>query len=131
MPAGLLAARAQLGEQVVDEVVARLRVPLGQAQVLVDRERREDVPILRDIPDATADDLVRAGALDVVAGQLDRALAIDEPHEGSQRRRLADAVAAEQGGNTAVGNVEGDPLENVRLAEIDVQVLDGDERRHY
>ena len=68
--------------------------------------------------------------LDVLSGQLDRAAALDEPHQGAQGRRLADAVPAEQGRDAAVGDVERDPLQDVRLAEIDVQILNGDEGRH-
>ena len=130
-PGRLLAALTQLGEQVVDEVVSRLSVPFGEAQVLVDRQRREDITILRDVPHTTADDPVRPGVLDVVSRELDRAPAFDEPHEGSKGRRLADAVSAEQRRDAAVGHVERDPLQDVRLTEIDVQVANGDEGRHY
>ena len=53
----------------------------------------------------------------------------DESHQCPEGRRLADAVAAEQRRDAAVATVERDPLEHVRLAEIDVQVVDL-ERRH-
>ncbi len=126
----LLAPRPQLGKQVVDEVVARLGIPLGEAQVLVDGERREHVAVLGDVPDAAAHDPVRAQALDVLAGELDRAAALDEAHQGPQGRGLADAVASEQRGDAAFGDVERDPLQHVGLTEVDVQIVDGDERRH-
>ncbi len=122
VPARLLAAFAQLREEVVDEVVPRLGVPLGEPQVLVDRQRREDVAILGDVPDAAPHDLVGRHLADVVARELDRAPAVDEPHQRAQRRRLADAVPAEQRGHSALGDVERDPLQHVRLAEVDVQV---------
>ena len=109
----LLAPRPQLGKQVVDEVVARLGVALREAQVLVDRERGEDVAILGDVSDAESDDPVRAHARDVVARQLERAPALDEPHQGAQGRRLADAVAAEQRRHAAVRDVERDALQDV------------------
>ena len=64
LPAGeragsLGGALAELGEQVVDEVVARVGVALGEPEVLLDGEPREDVAILGDVADAAAHDRMR------------------------------------------------------------------------
>ena len=56
------------------------------------------------------------------------AVRADEPEQRAERRRLADAVAAEQRGDPALRDVEGDALQDVRLPEVDVQVADGEER---
>ena len=72
VPARCAAALAQLGEQVVDEVVARVVVALGEAQVLLHREPREDVAVLGHVPDAAPHDRVGRQPRHVVARERDR-----------------------------------------------------------
>ena len=49
-------ALLELREELVDEVVARLRVAFREAKVLRDGEAGEDVAVLRDVADAVLDD---------------------------------------------------------------------------
>ena len=91
----------------------------------LDGQPREDVAVLRDVADAAPHHGVRGQPRDVLAVERDRAAGPrDEPHEGTHRRRLADAVPAEHGGDAVGGDVERDPLQDVRLAEVDVEVAD-------
>src|SRR3954453_20754486 len=52
----LLRALLELGEELVDEVVARIRVALCEAEVLRNRETGEDVAVLGDVADRLPDD---------------------------------------------------------------------------
>ena len=54
----LLSALLQLGKQVVDKLIPRLGVTLGEAEILVDREARENIAVLRDVADSASHDLV-------------------------------------------------------------------------
>ena len=128
MPAFCAAARLELRKELVDELVARVSVPFGEAEVLVHGEAGEHIAVLGHVADPAAHDLVRPEARQLLAGERDRAAARDEPHHRPQRRRLPDAVAAEEGGHAAFGDVERDPLEHMRLAEVDVKVVDPDQR---
>ena len=118
----------QLREKVVDEVVARLGVALGEPQVLLDGEPGEDVAVLGHVADAAADDAVRRKRRQVVAGELHRSAPADETEDRPQRRRLADAVPSEQRGHAALRNVERHALKHVRLPEVDVQVAHLEQR---
>jgi hypothetical protein len=126
----LLSALLELREEVVDELVPRLLVTLGEPEVLVHREAGEDVAVFRDIADATADDLVRRRGRHVLARKRDPAAPVDEAHQRTQRGRLTDAVTTEERGDAAFGDVEVDALQDVRFAEIDVQIADRQERAH-
>ena len=65
-------------------------------------------------------------SLDLLALQHDPAGPRGEADDRLERRRLADAVASEQGGHAGRGHVEGDALQDVRAAVADVEVLDGE-----
>ncbi len=72
---------------------------------------------------------MRGHAGDRVALEQDLALAWrHQPHDGFQRRRFADAVAAEQSNHFAGANRERDAVQDVALAVIGVNILDQDER---
>src|SRR5258706_386738 len=114
----------ELGEEPVDEVLARLRVALRKMEILGHGQAGEDVAVLRDVADAAPDDPVRREAGQLLVAETDRAAPADEPENRAQRRRLADAVASEQRRDAALGHVERHALQNVRLPEIHVQVLD-------
>src|SRR5262249_12354003 len=80
----------------------------------------EDAAPLRHISDAAARHLVRRAARQIDAVELDRAAALrHQAHDGAQRRRLADPVAAEQGGRLAGLHVETDALQDVQFADVD------------
>ena len=121
-------ALLELREELVDEVVARLRVALREAEVLGDGEAGEDVAILGDVADAQSDDPIRRLPHELLVAEPDGAVRADEAEDRAERRRLADAVAAEQRRDPALGNVERDALQHVGLAEVDVQVANGEER---
>jgi hypothetical protein len=55
---------------------------------------------------------------------------MDEPHDGLERRALADAVAPEQTYDLSSVDVERDAVQDVALAVIGVHVLHRDERLH-
>ena len=124
VPARCCAALLELREELVDEVVARLRVALGEPEVLRDGEPGEDVAVLRHVADACGG---RSGAstsrVSSSPVELDRAAAVDETENRAQRRRLADAVAAEQRRDAALRHVERHALQDVRLPEVHVQVV--------
>ena len=72
--AGSLRRRAsELGKELVDELVPRRAVPLGEPQVLVDRQAGEDVAVLGDVADPAADDRVRGQPRQLLAGERDAA----------------------------------------------------------
>jgi hypothetical protein len=122
-PGLLRRALLQLGEQLVDQVVAVLGAgALGEGEVLPDGQAGEDVTVLGDVGDAAADDLVHRKSARLLAVEHDGAGARHEAEDSAQRRRLADAVAPEQTGDPAAPHAERDALQDVRLAEIDVQV---------
>ena len=54
--------------------------------------------------------------------------AVDDAHDGFERRGLADAVAAEQRHDLAFTDVEGDAVQNVQLAVPGFQILDREQR---
>ena len=123
----LRGALAELRKELVDEVVPWVAASLREPEVLLDGQPGEDVPVLRHVADAAPHDGVRGQPRDVLAVQLDRAARPrDEPHQGAHRGRLADAVPAEHGRDAVGGDVERDPLQDVRLAEVDMEIADGE-----
>src|SRR5207244_1552295 len=102
---------------------------LREPEVLLHGQAGEDVAVVRDVADVALHDPVRRERLDLVAAVDDPPAPADQAEDGADRRRLADTVAAEQRGDAAVGDVEGDSLEDVRLAEVDVQVFDREQGR--
>ena len=54
--------------------------------------------------------------------------AVDHAHDGLQRRGLADAVAAKERDHFAGLNIEGDAMQDVRLAVPGLQIVDRKER---
>ena len=71
-------------------------------EVFLDRQQREDLAALRHVADAEAGALVGRRLLQhvVVEDDLARGDVVDAG-DGAQRRALADAVAAEHGGDPA------------------------------
>ena len=128
VPARCPAAGLELGKELVDELVPGGAVSLGEPEVLVDREPGKDVSVLRDVADPAADDRVRAQSGELLAAEGDAAGTRHEAEQRPHRRRLADAVSAEERRDPALLDVERHALEDVRLAEVDVQVVDADQR---
>ena len=124
--AGTLApAFPELGEELVDKVIASVAAAHGEAKVLFDGQAGEDVPILWDVSDAAPHDRMRWQPGCVLAVDLDRpARTWHESQERPQRRRLADPVPAKERGHAALLDRERDSLQHMRFTEIDVQILD-------
>jgi hypothetical protein len=118
----------ELGKQVIDELVPRAAVTFGEAQILLDAETGEDVAILGHVADAALDDPVGRELRDVVPRERHPPAWPYQAHQRPQRRRLADAVAAEQRGDASLWHRKRDALKDVRLAEVDVQVANVEER---
>ena len=103
---------------------ARPRAAAGaDVEVLHDGEVGEDAPVLRHVAEAEPGDAVRRQPLDV-AGRGTRSLALARPHQahdGLHRRRLAGAVAAEQGHHLAAPTSSDDAVQDVRAAVAGVE----------
>src|SRR5713101_440641 len=101
----------------------------GQLQVLLDRERGEDGPLLRPVTQALPRDLVAVEPRDVLPAQLDASgLLPQDAHDGAQGRRLAGSVAPDQRHALALVYPEADAVQRLRLAVPGVEVRDLQER---
>ena len=88
-----------------------------QHQVFAHVETRENPALLRADGDAEPRDALGRQPDGLFPLEFRRALALgDDAHDGFQRRRLARAVAPEQGYDFAGTNVEIDAMQNVRFA---------------
>jgi hypothetical protein len=52
----------------------------------------------------------------------------NQAHDAPERRRLARAVASDEGDDLTGADVERDALEDMRLAVVGLQVFEGEER---
>ena len=109
----LVAALHEIGEQRVDELAARIALPLGQREVLGDGQLREDLAVFGHVADAALDDAVGRQAVDALAGERDLAAAMDQTQDAAQRRGLAHAVAAEHRGDARRRHRERDVLDDL------------------
>ena len=83
------------------------------------------MPAFRNVADAHAHDAVRRPAGDVLAGEQHVAAPRrGEADDRAQRGGLADAVAAEHGGDAAGRHLQVHALQDVALAVIGMQALD-------
>jgi hypothetical protein len=99
------------------------------APILHHREQAEDAAILRHVADAALGELVRGESRDGPALKRDRALPWPhQAHDGLQRRALADAVASQQAHDLTLADGKRDPVQDVTLAVVGVDAVDGDER---
>src|SRR5262245_96337 len=118
-------------ERPVDALGRPWAGPRDRGEVLLDRERLEDVALLRHPADAGMRALVGPQRRDVAA--VDRDAAGDEPGHADDRvdqRGLAHAVASEQGERLPLGERERDRIEHDGLAVARGQPVDGEEIRH-
>ena len=93
-------------------------------QILLYGHLQEDAPALRHLGQAALHDLVRRQAADVLAQELHRAGArAQQAGYGLQRGGLARAVGADERHHLAPVHVEGDALDGVDGAVIDVDVI--------
>jgi hypothetical protein len=98
------------------------------AQVLQNRQEREDPPILGHVADAVPRHAMRRHLRDRPALEQHAAPGrMNEAHDGLERRALADAVAPEQAYHLAGPDLERDTVQDVALAVVGVDVLDLEE----
>ena len=129
------AAGEPLGEIGKQREDALERQPAGrrdarrQQQVLAHAEAGEDGALLGADRHAEARDAVGREADRLAAGEDDRAAPLaDDAHDRLEGRRLAGAVAAEQGDDLARPHLEIDAVEDVRFAVPGVQPGNGERR---
>ena len=98
--------------------------PAGQAEVLPDREGREDALAARHHHHAAAGDLVGGQALQLLPGEGDRPAArLEQVGDALEQGRLAGAVGAEEGDDLALVDVEVQAEEDLHRAVGRVEVL--------
>jgi hypothetical protein len=114
------------------EILAEV-LPLAEIgahlEVLRNGHRREQAAVLRDDRHALPDPVRRRPLGDVLAVELDQAVArADDPEDRLQRRRLPGGVAAEETDELARADLETRALEDVDLAVVRVDVGETEER---
>ncbi len=136
LAAEVLRAFAQAREQVVD-AGRRPRRPHTPAvgvegdQMLVDGEIGEALPAFRNQRDAGAADAVRPPAGDVLAGKANAAGPDRlQTADGAQGRRLAHAVAAEQGRRLPLGHGETEAKQHLAGAVGDLEAGNFEQGAH-
>jgi diketogulonate reductase-like aldo/keto reductase len=112
--------------------VLRVRAPVAREfEVLGDGEPREDAALLGDEPDAALGGLDVAEVGDVHAAVRHRARPrFDRPEDGAERRRLPDAVPADERDDLALVDGRVHALEDARLAVPRLEVVEFEHRRH-
>ena len=127
----LLAALGEPREQLVD-ALGRPRAGLGdRGEVLLDRERLEDVALLRDPADTGMRPLLRTHAGDIAPIEADAAAAIARNADDRVHQRcLSHAIAAEHGEGLSFCKAEGDAAQHHGLAIARRQLFDLDQFRH-
>jgi len=117
----------QVGKEAEDEIGFSFQVsplPLSDAQVFPYRELGEDGAVFRHVADPQGSDLVCLTPMDCIAGEQDlSAPGGCEAEDGFEGRCLPGPIAAQDSGDAALWNCQGDPLENVELANEGVDVL--------
>jgi len=130
---GLARPLAQDGEVVVNSAERPARTPaddaLGQPEILRHVQVREDLPSLRHIADAEAEDAMRCLAGDLPPLEADDALPRGrEAHDRSQRGRLAGAVASQQYRDAARRHCERHVAQHVTLTVIGLERFHAEQR---
>src|SRR5690606_7087995 len=133
-PAWAIRELAQLREEIVDGLdrpgTRACRDALRDVEILPRGELAEDAAILRHEADAGPRDAMRRPAGDVLAPPEDRAFGRrGQPHDGAHRRRLADAVAAQEAHALAARDLERDPEEDAGEPVRGMDLAQLEERR--
>ena len=115
--AAVPAARGERGKELVDPGERPGPGLRRDNQVLLDRQRREDLALLRHEADAEPRAPVGRQGRDIASGKADMpGMQRGMPHDGREQRRLADPVAAQDRERAAGRQVERDAFEHDRLA---------------
>ncbi len=87
----------------------------------------KDLPPLGDLADAEIADAVARLAGDLFALEADRAARrAVHPGDGADQRGLAGAVRADDGDDLALGDLERDAVERLRVAVEEIEIADGE-----
>jgi hypothetical protein len=120
---GALPQRGEHREHVVDRPASGAARVLGaEEQILADGERGEDVAVLGHVPQTLTRDDVRRQAADLLVPEADGAGGLHVAHDGLDRRRAPDAVAAEETHDLALTHAQIDAVEDVTLAVERVEI---------
>jgi hypothetical protein len=119
-----LAQARELLVDVVERPARFARGDLRELEVLRDGQVGEDAPLLGDQRDPHARDRHHVAAGELLAVERDAAGARRNPADDAlERRRLADAVAAQQRDGLAGADVQRDVAQDVAVAVVGVDVL--------
>ena len=123
---GIVPARVQIREQLVDilEVPAPelARALHAQLEILLNRERGEDLPIFRHIADPCVGDLFGPEPGDRAPLETDAAMRLHQSHDRLAGGRAPDAVAPEKTDDLTLGDREVHTLKDVALAVVGMQI---------
>ena len=112
-----VAPRRERRKEVVDGPQVPSARPCGDRQVLLDRQRGEDLALLRHPAQSPEGAAVGRRRGDLGAAPRDRAAAdVRVAHDGQEERGLADPVAPEHRQTASLGEIERHVVEHDRLA---------------
>src|SRR6185503_21304183 len=118
-------------EKIVDAFPRPFALCRRDTQILVDRERGENLALLRHIADAGARTAMRREAGDLLAGELDAAAAQRcQAHDRHQQGRLANAVATEHGPALLGADRRGYGLEHDGVAIAGGHIIENEQISH-
>ena len=132
----LLTARQHTGRgvaacrEVRKQIVCVVELPAAELagsrqtefEILLNRQRREDLPVFGHITDTGTGDLVGPQAGDRLAFEVDAAMRLYQAHDGFAGGRPADPVATQQADDLAFVNMQFDTLQDMALAVVSVQI---------
>src|SRR5260370_26643104 len=135
--AGLVATLGQYREVAVDLIqqfglssLAHTVAIEPRAEIFGDRQQSENPPIFRHIADPEPrQPMCRQMGDRPTLKQHPPLARMDEPHDRLERRALANPVATEEADHLAYSDSERDPVENMALAVIGMDIVDFDQRR--
>ena len=125
LPSTIELALLEAGKQLVDSLDGPRPAAFERhLEVFLDAEVGENAPAFGHVTDAEGCDAKGRRARGILAEDRNLAFARRrQAHQASQRRGLARAVASEQRGDLALGNLQADAMQDVALAVIGVQAF--------
>ena len=126
----LVATVHEVGEELGDELTARIALPFGQGEILGDRELGEHLTVFRNVADAPLDDPMGGERVDPLSGKAHLAAAMNQSQDAAQRRGLADTIASEDRRDAGGRDREGHALDDRLAADRAAQVADFEDGAH-
>src|SRR3984957_6401879 len=100
----------------------------AEAQIVLDRQRTEDLPVLGNLAHARAHTLVRRQPADIGPAKTDRAAAAgQQSRDRLEQGRLSRTVGADQRDKPPFPDLKADVLENMQSAIEGIDVFGGEE----